>query len=89
MPRNAPYLVVYPFVKTRPWYFLPFEERVAAISQHAETGEKFVTVTNHTTYSFGIDDQEFMPGLRVRGAVRLHAPDADAARDRSLALDGA
>ena len=23
-PRNAPYLVVYPFVKRRPWYFLSF-----------------------------------------------------------------
>lgn len=63
IPRNAPYLVVYPFVKTRPWYFLPFEERIAAIKEHAETGERFVTITNHTTYSFGIDDQEFMPAF--------------------------
>jgi chlorite dismutase len=63
IPRNAPYLVVYPFVKKRPWYFLPFDERVAAMSQHAEIGGKFVTVTNHTTYSFGIDDQEFMPAF--------------------------
>ena len=63
IPRNAPYLVVYPFVKKRPWYFLTFEERVAAMSQHAEIGGKFVTVTNHTTYSFGIDDQEFMPAF--------------------------
>jgi chlorite dismutase len=63
IPRNAPYLVVYPFVKQRPWYFLPFEERVAAMSQHAELGGKYVTVTNHTTYSFGLDDQEFMPAF--------------------------
>jgi chlorite dismutase len=62
-PRNAPYLVVYPFVKRRPWYFLPFEERVEAMSQHAEVGGKFVTITNHTTYSFGLDDQEFMPAF--------------------------
>jgi chlorite dismutase len=62
-PRNAPYLVVYPFVKRRPWYFLPFEERVEAMSQHAEIGGKFVTITNHTTYSFGLDDQEFMPAF--------------------------
>jgi len=62
-PRNAPYLVVYPFVKLRPWYFLPFDERVAAMSQHAEIGGKFVTITNHTTYSFGLDDQEFMPAF--------------------------
>ncbi len=63
IPRDAPYLVVYPFVKKRPWYFLTFEERVDAMKQHAEVGGKFVTVTNHTTYSFGIDDQEFMPAF--------------------------
>jgi chlorite dismutase len=63
LPRNAPYLVVYPFVKRRPWYFLSFEERGAAMRQHAEIGGKFVTVTNHTTYSFGLDDQEFMPAF--------------------------
>ena len=33
------------------------------MSEHAEVGGKFVTVTNHTTYSFGIDDQEFMPAF--------------------------
>jgi chlorite dismutase len=63
IPRDAPYLVVYPFVKRRPWYFLSFEERGAAMREHAEVGGKFVTVTNHTTYSFGIDDQEFMPAF--------------------------
>jgi len=65
LPRNAPYLVVYPFVKIRPWYFLSFEERAAAMRQHAEIGAKFVTVTNHTTYSFGIDDQEFIPAFEA------------------------
>jgi len=63
IPRDAPYLVVYPFVKLRPWYFLTFEERAAAMREHAEVGGKFVTVTNHTTYSVGIDDQEFMPAF--------------------------
>jgi len=63
IPRDAPYLVVYPFVKRRPWYFLSFDERVQAMSQHAEIGGKYVTVTNHTTYSFGLDDQEFMPAF--------------------------
>jgi chlorite dismutase len=63
LPRNAPYLVVYPFVKRRPWYFLSFEERAEAMREHADVGAAFVTVTNHTTYSFGIDDQEFMPAF--------------------------
>ena len=60
VPRKAPYLVVYPFVKLRPWYSLPLEDRRRAMHEHAEMGSRFPTITNHTTYSFGIDDQEFM-----------------------------
>ncbi|MGZ4360303.1 MAG: chlorite dismutase family protein [Gaiellaceae bacterium] len=60
LPRGAPYLVVYPFVKLRPWYSLPFDDRQRAMDEHKEIGSQFVTITNHTTYSFGIDDQEFM-----------------------------
>jgi chlorite dismutase len=59
-PRGAEYLVVYPFVKIRPWYALPREDRGRAMREHAEVGSQWVTITNHTTYSFGIDDQEFM-----------------------------
>src|SRR4051795_1218741 len=33
-PRNSPYLVVYPFVKTRPWYALPIEQRQRAMDEH-------------------------------------------------------
>jgi chlorite dismutase len=60
VPRGAPYLVVYPFVKKREWYALSLEDRGRAMREHAEVGSRFVTITNHTTYSFGIDDQEFM-----------------------------
>jgi chlorite dismutase len=60
VPRGAPYLVVYPFVKVRPWYALPAEERQRAMDEHIRIGGGFPTITNHTTYSFGIDDQEFM-----------------------------
>ena len=60
VPRLAPYLVVYPFVKKREWYALPLEDRRRAMHEHAEVGSRFPTITNHTTYSFGIDDQEFM-----------------------------
>jgi len=60
VPRGAPYLVVYPFEKKREWYSLPLEDRGRAMREHAEVGSRFVTITNHTTYSFGIDDQEFM-----------------------------
>jgi chlorite dismutase len=60
VPRGAPYLVVYPFVKKREWYALPLADRRRAMQEHAAVGSRFVTITNHTTYSFGIDDQEFM-----------------------------
>ena len=69
MPRGAPYLVVYPFVKMRPWYALSLEDRRRAMQEHAEIGSRFVTITNHTTYSFGIDDQEFMTAFECEEPV--------------------
>ncbi|HKP18585.1 MAG TPA: chlorite dismutase family protein [Gaiellaceae bacterium] len=60
-PHDQPYLVVYPFVKVRPWYALPLEDRQRAMDEHIRIGrEEFPGIHNHTTYSFGIDDQEFM-----------------------------
>jgi chlorite dismutase len=60
IPKGSPYLVVYPFVKIRPWYALPPEDRQRAMEEHMRIGAEFATIHNHTTYSFGIDDQEFM-----------------------------
>jgi chlorite dismutase len=60
VPRGHPYLVVYPFVKVRPWYALPPEDRQRAMDEHMRIGAEFSSIHNHTTYSFGIDDQEFM-----------------------------
>src|SRR5437762_3948443 len=61
VPKDSPYLVVYPFVTLRPWYALSEEERRRALEEHMDSGrEEFPTIHNHTTYSFGIDDQEFM-----------------------------
>ena len=59
-PRRSPYLVVYPFVKVRPWYALTEDDRQRAMDEHIRIGGEHPTIHNHTTYSFGIDDQEFM-----------------------------
>jgi chlorite dismutase len=59
-PFGSPYLVVYPFVKVRPWYALAEEERQRAMDEHIRIGGEHPSIHNHTTYSFGIDDQEFM-----------------------------
>jgi len=60
-PHGLPYLVVYPFIKVRPWYALSEDDRQRAMNEHMVIGrEEFPGIKNHTTYSFGIDDQEFM-----------------------------
>lgn len=59
-PAHAKYFFVYPFVKTREWYLLPLEERQAMMDEHIIVGSKFVSVRLHTTYSFGLDDQDFV-----------------------------
>ncbi|MDE3026079.1 MAG: chlorite dismutase family protein [Acidobacteriota bacterium] len=61
IPKGSPYLVVYPFVKVRPWYALSEADRQRAMDEHMVIGrDEFPGIKNHTTYSFGIDDQEFM-----------------------------
>jgi chlorite dismutase len=59
-PFRGKYLFVYPFVKTRAWYGLPAEERWRIMQGHIEVGREYPGVDNHTTYSFGLDDQEFV-----------------------------
>ena len=59
-PAHAKYLFVYPFVKTREWYGLPADERWRIMQEHIKVGREYPTVDNHTTYSFGLDDQEFV-----------------------------
>ena len=59
-PGEHDYLFVYPFVKTRPWYALPFAERQEMINEHIRIGRKYPQIKLNTTYSYGIDDQEFV-----------------------------
>ena len=59
-PTGARYLFVYPFVKTRAWYMLDKSERQRMMDAHITTGHKYPSVKINTSYSFGLDDQEFM-----------------------------
>ncbi|HLI32853.1 MAG TPA: chlorite dismutase family protein [Solirubrobacteraceae bacterium] len=54
------YLFVYPFIKSREWYGLPAGERYRIMQEHIRIGKEYPQVDNHTTYSFGLDDQEFV-----------------------------
>ena len=59
-PGTAKYLFVYPFVKTRPWYELSKDQRQEMMTEHITVGRKYPSVKLNTTYSYGIDDQEFV-----------------------------
>ena len=59
-PEDKKYLFVYPFVKTRAWYALPLEERKRMMNEHIRVGITYPSVRLNTTYSFGLDDQEFV-----------------------------
>jgi len=59
-PGESKYLFIYPFVKTRDWYRLPKEKRQEIMDEHIRIGHKFPSVKLNTTYSFGLDDQEFV-----------------------------
>jgi chlorite dismutase/nitrite reductase/ring-hydroxylating ferredoxin subunit len=59
-PTEARYLFVYPFVKTRSWYRTTLATRQGMMDEHIEIGRKYPAVKLNTTYSFGLDDQEFV-----------------------------
>jgi chlorite dismutase len=60
IPGKRKYLFVYPFVKTRDWYLLPLERRQEIMDHHIKVGNEFPSVKLNTTYSFGLDDQDFV-----------------------------
>ncbi|HEY0144079.1 MAG TPA: chlorite dismutase family protein [Thermoanaerobaculia bacterium] len=60
VPGKKPLLFVYPFVKTRDWYLLPMSERQRIMNEHIAIGHKYPRVKINTTYSFGLDDQDFV-----------------------------
>lgn len=59
-PGGQKYIFIYPFWKTRPWYLLPAPERQRLMNEHIRIGHLYPRVKLNTTYSFGIDDQEFV-----------------------------
>lgn len=59
-PGKYKYVFVYPFVKKREWYLLSKHTRQGVMDEHIEIGNKYQSVRLNTTYSFGLDDQEFV-----------------------------
>jgi chlorite dismutase len=59
-PAHSRYLFVYPFVKTREWYRLAPDERYKVMQEHIAIGRQYPQIDLNTSYSFGLDDQEFV-----------------------------
>ncbi|HUO56619.1 MAG TPA: chlorite dismutase family protein [bacterium] len=60
LPGKFKYIFVYPFVKTREWYLLSKEDRQKVMDEHIRVGNLYPSVKLNTTYSFGLDDQDFV-----------------------------
>lgn len=60
VPGQSDYLFVCPLQRTREWYSRPQEQRQEMMDEHLRIGSKYRSVKLHTTYSFGLDDQEFV-----------------------------
>ena len=59
-PGRGKYIFVYPFVKSREWYLLHAQTRQGIMDEHIQIGMKYPSVKLNTTYSFGLDDQDFV-----------------------------
>ncbi len=70
-PMDRKYLFVYPFVKTHEWHQLSAEERQRMMNEHFVVGHRYPEVKIHTTYSFGLDDQEFVLGFETNYPPRF------------------
>lgn len=88
-PFRGRYVFIYPFVKRREWYALPPEERGRVMRDHIRVGKEYPNVDNHTIYSFGLDDQEFVVAFDTDDAGafmdlvhRLRATEASAWTER-------
>ncbi|ADY26448.1 Chlorite dismutase [Deinococcus proteolyticus MRP] len=60
LPGKGKYLFIYPFVKKREWYDLTPYARQGMMDEHIYASEPFKGVRINTSYSYGIDDQEFV-----------------------------
>lgn len=60
LPGQGQYLFIYPFVKTRAWYDLTPHSRQGMMDEHIHASVPFKGVRINTSYSYGIDDQEFV-----------------------------
>ncbi len=57
---RRPYLVIYPFSKTKDWYLMNQEARQGMMNEHIRIGKQYESIKQLLLYSFGLQDQEFV-----------------------------
>jgi chlorite dismutase len=60
LPGQGKFLFVYPFTKTRAWYRLSPHARQGMMDEHIAASAPFKGVSLNSSYSYGIDDQDFV-----------------------------
>jgi len=60
LPGEGKFLFVYPFQKTRQWYRLSRHARQGMMGEHIAASAPFKCVSLNSSYSYGIDDQDFV-----------------------------
>ena len=92
-PQDSRYLFIYPFVKKREWYRHTHEERQAMMTEHVRVGRQYPDIRINTTYSFGLDDQEFVvafegddPGEFLDLVMELRSSDATSFTERDTPI---
>jgi chlorite dismutase len=91
--RESKYAFVYPLVKKREWYKVPFVERQRIMADHFRIGHKYPSIRINTGYSFGLDDQEFVlafegddPGEFLDLVEELRSSDASKFTERETPI---
>lgn len=91
--RDTKYVFVYPLVKKREWYKVPFTERQRIMAEHFRIGHKYPSIKINTGYSFGLDDQEFVlafegdsPGEFLDLVEELRSSDASKYTERETPI---
>ncbi len=57
---RSPYLIIYPFTKTKEWHLLPLETRKTMMSEHMKIGFGYAHIRQQLLYAYGVDDHEFI-----------------------------
>ena len=58
-------------MKTRAWYTMPADERWKIMQEHIKVGKEYPDIDLNTSYSFGLDDQEFVVAFETDEPARF------------------